>query len=47
MIAWMDKSGFVVYDICQVMRLPDLSLNQMDVVFVRRDFTFRRTGLLL
>lgn len=46
MIAWMDGHGFVLYDICQIMRLSDLSLNQMDVVFVRKDSAFRRSGEL-
>jgi len=46
MIAWMDEHDFVLYDISQIMRLPDLSLNQMDVVFVRKDSAFRRSGEL-
>lgn len=46
MIAWMDEHGFVLYDICQIMRLPDQSLNQMDVVFVRKDSAYRRSGEL-
>lgn len=46
MIAWMHERGFVVYDICQLMRLPDMNLNQLDVVFVRKDSTFRRAGKL-
>lgn len=46
MIAWMDEHGFVLYDICQIMRLPDLSLNQMDVIFVRKGSAFRRSGQL-
>ena len=46
MIAWMDAHGFVLYDISQIMRLPDLSLVQMDVIFVRKDSVYRRSGEL-
>ena len=46
MIGWMDEQGFVLYDISQIMRLPDLSLVQLDAIFVRKDSAFRRFGEL-
>jgi len=46
MIAWMDAHGFVVYDLCQIMRLPDRSLVQLDAIFVRKDSPIRRCGEL-
>lgn len=45
-LTFMDRIGYQLYDLVSIMRLPDLSLNQLDLLFCRKRSRFHRTGLL-